>query len=75
MVGEAFHCFQLFCLEGTGTAQHFVEVHLMSVELGTIDAHEACLATNGDAAGTTHTRTVNHDGVQGYISGNFVFLG
>ena len=47
----------------------------MAVELGTIDADEAGLATDGDAAGTAHASAIDHDGVERNIRGDAIFLG
>ena len=69
------HLLLLHAAEGTGTLQHFVEVHLMTVKLGTVHANEACLSAHGDAACAAHARTVHHDGVQGHVSGYLVLLG
>ena len=41
-----------------------IEVDLMTVKLGTIDAGEESLTSNAHAARTTHTRAVNHKGIE-----------
>ena len=47
----------------------------MTVELGTVNADELGLASYADTAGTAHTGSVNHDGIEADICGDFIFLG
>ena len=65
----------LLGLESSETFQHFIEVHLMAVELRPVHANELGLSAHGDAASTAHARAVHHDGVERDIGGNVVFLG
>ena len=67
--------FLLLALEGTHALEHFVPVDQCSVELRTVDTYELRLAANGQSAGTAHTRTVDHDGVQADLAGNVMLLG
>ena len=62
-------------LESSHAGKHLVEIHFVAVELGAIDADEARLAADGDAAGTTHSRSIHHDGVQGHVGADIIFLG
>ena len=66
-------CF--FRLVALHAAQHLVPVHAVGVELRTIDADELRLAAYRHAAGTAHTRAIDHDGVEGCLGGDVVFLG
>ena len=74
-VNPVLHLLALNAFEGVHAARHLIPVDLIAIELRSIDADETCLATDGQAAGTTHTRTIDHDGVEGYIVGNIIFLG
>ena len=56
--------FLFFALEGTHTLEHLVPVNEGTIKLRTVDADELRLATDGQSAGTTHTSTIHHDGVQ-----------
>ena len=47
----------------------------MTVELGAVNTDELCLTTYADTAGTTHSGTVHHNGVEADICGNLIFLG
>ena len=67
--------FLLFALEGIHALEHLVPVNQGTVEFRTVDADKLGLAANGQSAGTTHTCTVNHDGVQRYFARNAVLLG
>ncbi len=71
---EFVHLFAFDAFESTHTFQHFVEVHLMSVELRTVYTHEFCFTADRNTAGTAHACTVHHDGVQRYICGDFIFF-
>ena len=62
-------------LEGAHALEHLVPINLETVELRPVDAHELGLATDGQTTGPTHSRAIYHDGIQGYISGDIVFLG
>ena len=46
----------------------------MTVKLGPIDANKLCLATHRYAAGTTHSRSIHHDGIEAYVCRYVVFL-
>ena len=46
----------------------------MGIEFRTVDTHKALLSADSHTAGTTHTCTVDHDGVEGADGGNFVFF-
>jgi len=48
---------------GPVAAGELVEVHLVGVELRTLDTGEADLTADGDAASSTHPRAVDHDGL------------
>ena len=54
MVLIVAHGFFFLGLEGAHALKHFVEIHLMAVELGTIHADEAGLSAYGHSAGTAH---------------------
>ena len=61
---------------GLGKAFHsLVEINLMTVEFGTVDAGETHLAAHGDAAGAAHTRAVDHHRVERHDGGQRVLLG
>ena len=62
-------------LERSHTLQHFIEIHLMSVELRTIYANEFRLTSHSDTARSAHTCTIYHDRIKRNIGRNFVFLG
>ena len=66
--------FLLLALEGVHALEHLVPVNQGTVELWTVYADKLCFATNGQSAGTTHTCTIDHDGVQRYFTGNAVLL-
>ena len=53
----------------------FVEVHLVAVEIGAVNAGELGLAANGQTAAAAHTGTVHHDGAHGNGAGQVVLLG
>lgn len=55
--------------------KHFVEVDLVGVEFGAVDAGEACFSAYGDSAGSAHAGTVDHDGVEAGLGGDVVFFG
>ena len=69
------HLLHFDVFEGTHTLEHLVEVYLMTIKLGAINANELGLTTYGDTASTTHTCTVYHDGVERYVGGDLIFLG
>ncbi len=50
--------------ESSHALQHFVEVHLMSVELWAVDTYKFGLASDSDTAGATHTGAIHHNGIQ-----------
>ena len=58
------HLLALGLLEGTHTLHHTVPVNLVAVELRSVYADELGLAANAYTAGTAHTGTVHHDGVE-----------
>ena len=58
------HLLALGLLEGTHTLHHTVPVNLVAVELRSVYANELGLAANAYTAGTAHTGTVHHDGVE-----------
>ena len=66
--------FLLFALESAHTFEHLVPINQGSVELWSIDADELCLASDGESACTTHTCTVNHDGIERYLARDVVLL-
>ena len=72
---QLVHLLLLVGLEGAHAFQHLVEVHLVAVELGAVDADKLGLAAHGDAAGAAHARAVHHDGVERYVGGDVIFLG
>ena len=72
---EACHFGSLLVAESTHALQHFVEIHLVAVKLGTIHADELGLSAHRDAAGAAHTRAVHHNRVERNVCGNVVFLG
>ena len=65
----------LLALEGAHALEHLVPVDQCAVELGTVDADELRLTANRQTAGTTHARTIDHDGVQRHLAGNVMLLG
>ena len=71
---KPLHLFRLFLFKSAHTLEHLVEIDLMTVEFGAVHTDKACLSAHGDAAGTTHARAVYHDGIQGHISRDTVFL-
>ena len=72
---QVAHLFTLYVLERTHAFEHLIEVHLMTVKLRTIHADKLGLSTHRNAAGTTHTCTIYHDGVERNVGGHIVFLG
>ena len=55
------HFFAFDILERTHTFQHFVEIHLVTVEFRTIYTNEFSLSSYSDTASTAHTCSVHHD--------------
>ncbi len=72
--GEFLHLLHLLRLERPHALEHLVEVHLMTVELRTVNAHEARPPADGDTARAAHPRAVNHYRVKRHIGRNIVFL-
>ena len=68
------HLNLLLALECAHTLEHLVPINESSVKLRAIDAYKLGLATNGETASSTHTRTINHDGVERHVGGDIVFL-
>ena len=66
--------FLLLTLESSHTFEHLVPIYQGSVELRTIDTNELGLASDGETARTTHTCSINHDGVERYFARNVVLL-
>ena len=64
----------LGALEGAHALEHLVPVYQTAVKLRSVDAHEACLPSDGQSAGTAHARSVYHDGVERHVGGDIVFL-
>ena len=65
-----------FCfLESSHSLEHFVPIYQGPVKLGTVDADELRLSTDGQTTGSAHSCSVYHDGVERNIGGNVVFLG
>src|SRR5271157_970986 len=60
----SFQRLLLFRSIGLQPGHELVEVDLMAVELGAVDAGELRLTADGDPAGAAHARAVHHDGVQ-----------
>ena len=58
------HLLALNLLECAHTLHHTVPVNFMTVKLRTVYAYELGLAAYAYTAGTAHTGTVNHDGVE-----------
>ena len=75
MLLEVYHLLTLGILEGTHALEHLVPIDQGSIKLRTVDADELGLASDGQAAGATHTRSVHHDGVEGNVGREIVFLG
>lgn len=69
-VGEAF-----LWLEGGEALDHLVEIDLMAIEFGAVDADELGLAADGDAATAAHTGAIDHDGIEGDDGFDVVGLG
>lgn len=67
--------FLLFALEGAHALEHLVPVNQSSIELRTVDADKLGLASNGQTARATHTRSVHHDCVQADFAGDVMLLG
>ena len=75
MFFKVFQLFLLGTLEGSHALEHLVPVNKGSVELRTVDADKLRFASDGQAAGTTHTRSIYHDGIQRYFARDVVLLG
>ena len=71
---EVFHLLALHILEGSHALEHLVPVYQGTVKLRTIDAHKLGLVTDGESAGTAHTSSVHHDGVERNICRQVVLL-
>ena len=56
--------FLLGTLESPHALEHFVPINECAIKLRTINTDELCLATNGQTAGTAHTSTIHHDGIE-----------
>ncbi len=54
---------------------HEIEVDLVGVELGAVDADELAVAADRDPAAAAHPGAVDHDGVERHHGGDLVFLG
>ena len=70
----SFHFFPFHILERTHALEHLVKVHLMAVELRTVHADKLRLSSHRDAAGTTHARSIYHDGIQRHVGRYLIFL-
>ena len=64
-----FHSF-----EGAHALHHLIPVDEITVELRAVDAYKLCLSADCQSAGTAHTRTVDHDGVERDIVGDTIFM-
>ncbi len=65
----------LLTLEGSHALEHLIPIHEGAVKLWTVDADELRLAANRQSAGSAHTRTIHHDGVQADFAGDVMLLG
>ena len=61
---EVFHLLALYVLEGSHAFEHLVPVYLGTVKLRTVDADKLGLSADSQSAGTAHTGTVYHDGIE-----------
>ena len=68
------HLNLLLALECAHALEHLVPINKCTIKLGTIDANKLCLATDGETTCTTHTSTVNHNGVKRHVGRDVVFL-
>ena len=48
--------------------------NLMAVEFRAVNTNKTCFASYSDTAGTTHTGSIHHNGVQRNVGGNFIFF-
>ena len=64
MLLVVLHFLTLSITECTHTLEHFIPIDKCSIKLRPINAHKLCLATNRESAGSAHSGTVNHNGVQ-----------
>ena len=58
------HFFTFHVFERSHALEHLVPFHLVTVEFRTVHTDKFGLSAHGDAAGTTHSCSVDHDGVQ-----------
>ena len=70
----SFKGFRLLCLECAAATHHLVEIDLMTVELGAVNAGELSLAAYCQTTAAAHSRAVYHYRVHGSNSGNTVLL-
>ena len=75
MLLEVLHLLALYILEGAHTLEHLIPIYLGAIKLRTVDADKLGLAADGETAGSAHTGTIHHDGVERYICREIVFLG
>ena len=75
MLLEVLHLLALYVLEGTHALEHLIPIYESTVKLRTIYADKLGLAADGKTAGTAHTGTIYHDGIERYISREIIFLG
>ena len=70
-----FHLFAFNILESAHALEHLVPIYLGAVKLRTVDADKLSLATDGQTAGTAHTGSIHHDGIERNVCGKIIFLG
>ena len=74
MVLELLHFLNLNRFESSHALEHLIEIYFVSIKFRTIHTHETSLSTHRDTASTAHSRSINHDGVEGNISRYIIFL-
>ena len=74
MLGIVLHFLLLGLFERAHALEHLVPVDKGSIKFRAVDTHKLRFATDSQSAGTAHTRTVNHDGVQRDLAGDAMLL-
>ena len=64
MLLEVLHLLALYILEGSHALEHLIPIYLGTIKLRTVDADKLGLATDSQTAGTAHTGTIHHDGIE-----------
>ena len=74
MLLQMLHLNLLLALECSHALEHLIPINECTVKFRSVDADKLGLATDSETASSTHTRTVNHDGVERHVGGDIVFL-